>query len=187
MRKGILTIALAFMTVFTFAQKVELSNQEVTWEGNKPGGSHNGTVSISDYALDVKGEALSGEFTIDLNTLKSLDLEGEWKDKLEGHLKSPDFFDTAKYPTAKFVLSETVKAGDGYLLIGKLTIKDVTKDVVFPAEIEFTKGSFKATSTFEIDRTDYGVEYGNEGLAAQLKDKFIYNDMKLGVTLQGNF
>ena len=195
MKKVFLALALLLVgSTLTFAQhtmdkksEVELTESKVMWTGDKPGGSHNGTIGISDYTINKDGENLSGTFTFDLATIECLDLEGSWKEKLEGHLKSADFFDVATYPTATFNLTETVKAGDNYLLIGELTIKETTKSVAFPAEIDFDKKTFSLSSEFTIDRTDYGIEYGNESMAAKLKDKIIYDDIDLKLDFSAKY
>ncbi len=82
------------------------------WIGSKPGGQHHGTVQISEGTLNIeKGVITSGTFTIDLRTIKDLDLEpGTWNDKLVGHLKSEDFFYIEKYPVATFKRVENLIA-----------------------------------------------------------------------------
>ncbi len=84
------------------------STSTITWTGSKPTGKHTGTFKIKEGSLNVKDGALTGGiFLIDINSLNNEDLAGdaESKGKLEGHLKSPDFFDVAKYPTAKFEIT----------------------------------------------------------------------------------
>ncbi len=75
------------------------STSTITWTGSKPTGKHTGTFKIYDGALYVKNGMLTGgTFTINMNSLNNDDLasDAESKGKLEGHLKSPDFFDVAK-------------------------------------------------------------------------------------------
>jgi polyisoprenoid-binding protein YceI len=84
------------------------STSTITWTGSKPTGKHTGTFKISDGTFYVKDGALTGgTFTINMNSLNNEDLaaDAESKGKLEGHLKSPDFFDVAKYPTARFEIT----------------------------------------------------------------------------------
>jgi polyisoprenoid-binding protein YceI len=54
--------------------------------------------------------------------------------KRDEHLRAPDFFEAAKYPTLTFKSTKIVKAGKGYKVTGDLTIKDVTKSVTFNIE-----------------------------------------------------
>ena len=143
----------------------------VTWTGFKPTGKHDGTFKVSEGSLLVNNNALTGgSFTIDINSLTNLDLAGDAKQKegLEGHLKSPDFFDAQKYPTAKFVITSvesyvadsSSKTKDANFLIkGNLTLKDSTKNIAFPAKVTVDAGSVAAFADFNIDRTLWGMNY----------------------------
>lgn len=140
----------------------------VTWTGSKPTGSHTGTFKISEGAFNVKDGALTGgNFTIDINSLNNVDLAGdaESKGKLEGHLKSPDFFDAAKYPTAKFEITSVEANTDStqkditHFIKGNLTLKDSTKNVAIPSRVTVDAKTLSATATFSIDRTLWGMSY----------------------------
>jgi polyisoprenoid-binding protein YceI len=87
-------------------------------------------------------------------------------DQRDGHLKSPDFFDVAKYPTMTFTSASFKKTtGNNYKLEGNLTIKGVTKKVTFDvtyggiAKDPYgnTKAGFKAKGT--IKRMEYGLTW----------------------------
>ncbi|BAB59353.1 hypothetical protein [Thermoplasma volcanium GSS1] len=79
------------------------------------------------------------------------------------HLRSQDFFYVEKFPEIKFSSTDIMKAGDGYKINGKLTIKDVTKDVSFEGELEgkikdpYGKQRFGFTARTVIDRRDFGL------------------------------
>ena len=84
--------------------------------------------------------------------------------KFNEHLRSPDFFDAAKWPTAKFRSTRVEKAGDGKLKVtGDLTIRDVTKSVVLDVKLNKTgegrggapKIGFDANTV--IKRSDFGI------------------------------
>jgi polyisoprenoid-binding protein YceI len=84
------------------------------------------------------------------------------------HLRSPDFFDVAKYPKMTFKSTKVEKAGEGKLKVtGNLTIKDVTKPVVLDVsgptgEIKDPWGNTRrgiAAST-KINRRDFGLNWG---------------------------
>ncbi len=149
------------------------SSTTVTWTGAKPTGTHAGTFKVAEGALVVNGNSLTGGgFTIDVNSLNNTDLAGdaENKGKLEGHLKSEDFFDVAKYPTAKFEITavepyvadssvKTLTAGATHIIKGNLTLKDSTKNISFPANVAITGTSATATANFNIDRTQWGMNY----------------------------
>ena len=143
----------------------------VTWTGSKPTGKHDGTFRVSEGTLLVNNNTLAGgNFTIDINSLNNLDLVNDPKQKegLEGHLKSPDFFDVAKYPTAKFeitsvenyVADSSSKMKDAtHLIKGNLTLKDSTKNIAFPAKVTVDANTVAAFADFAIDRTLWGMNY----------------------------
>lgn len=86
------------------------------------------------------------------------------------HLKSAEFFDTAKYPEMKFVSTSVKKAkGNNYLLTGNLTIKDVTKPItvtaVYGGKTKDQRGNDKMgfQTTFKINRLDYNISYDPTG------------------------
>lgn len=168
---------------------------KVMWEGSKPVGTHNGTVNISEGTVIVNGDAVvGGSFTIDMNSINVLDLEGGKKDYLESHLKgledknADDFFNVNKYPTAKYEITKvTKKEGDptgNALVYGNLTMKDVTKSVGFTANIDMADGMVRvSTSQFKVDRTQWGIKYGSPSFFEGLKDKAIDNEMGIKITL----
>jgi polyisoprenoid-binding protein YceI len=149
------------------------STASLSWTGTKPGGKHEGTFKITNGILTIKDSSLTGgNFSIDINSLSNTDMAGdaENKGKLEGHLKSPDFFDAAKFPTAKFEItsvepfvagkdSNTVLAGATHTIKGNLTLKDSTKNISFPAKVSVNGNSASASADFNIDRTLWGMNY----------------------------
>ena len=147
------------------------SSTTVSWTGAKPTGKHEGTFKVSEGALLVNENALTGgNFTIDILSLNNSDLaaDPESKGKLEGHLKSPDFFDAQKFPTAKFVITSveaykpdsTSKLPDAtHLIRGNFTLKDSTKNIAFPAKVTVDASSAAASADFDIDRTLWGLNY----------------------------
>ncbi len=143
----------------------------VTWVGTKPTGQHAGTFKLKEGSFTIKDNALTGgSFVIDINSLNNTDMasDPENKGKLEGHLKSPDFFDAAKFPTAKFEItaieaftpdSTTVMKDATHTIKGNLTLKDSTKNISFPARVTVDAATASATADFKIDRTMWGMNY----------------------------
>lgn len=89
-------------------------------------------------------------------------------EKLTGHLKSADFFDVEKYPTAKFVTTEIKEGATGgtHTVTGNLTIMETTKSVTFPATITVDGGKISAKANFKINRLDWKITY--KGMADNL-------------------
>lgn len=82
-------------------------------------------------------------------------------DTRDNHLRSPDFFDVAKFPTITFKSVSVAKVAEGKLdITGDLTIRGVTKRIVVPATAVFyEKGAGRFRGQFVINRKDYGVAY----------------------------
>ncbi len=168
--------------------KVDTLNSNVQWTGYKVTGQHNGVVNIKSGALlyDDKGFFSGGSFDIDMTSIKCLDLTGDMAGKLEGHLKSDDFFGSATHPTAKFVITKVIPRGKPgeYKVIGNLTIKTTTKEVKFDANLaEADGGKIIATGDIKIDRSDFDVRYGSGSFFDGLGDKTIYDEFDLKVKL----
>ncbi|MBK9012607.1 MAG: YceI family protein [Saprospiraceae bacterium] len=158
------------------------------WTGYKVTGQHSGVVNIKSGSLlyDDKGFFSGGSFEMDMTTIKVLDLQGDMAGKLEGHLKSDDFFGSANHPTAKFVITKVVPRGKPgeYKIIGNLTIKSTTKEVKFDALLtEAAGGKIVATGDIKIDRSDFDVRYGSGSYFDGLGDKTIYDEFDLKVKL----
>lgn len=163
----------------------------LTWIGKKVTGEHTGTITPADGGtISLKnGNIKNAEVVIDMKSITCTDLEGEWNEKLVGHLHSDDFFSTAKYPEAKLKItkSEPLKEGNyTHQLTGELTIKGQTHPVTFPAVIEVKGNKLAAAGELKVDRTLYGIKYGSSNFFEGLGDKAIDNEFvlrfKLGAT-----
>jgi polyisoprenoid-binding protein YceI len=190
MKRSIFTIALAFFTASIYAtepvaeEKVTVKAEEstVTWKAYKVTGSHTGTVALKsgDLVFD-NGTLKGGSFEVDMTSIICTDLEGEYKEKLEGHLKSDDFFSVESHQTSQLVFTDVKATGkNSYEVTGDLTIKGITKPVTFDVSVY---GS-KATATLKIDRAQYDVRYGSGSFFDDLGDKTIYDEFDLVVDLE---
>lgn len=115
-----------------------------------------GTVSYDPNNLT----ASKVDATIDVSTVNT----GE--PNRDTHLKSPDFFDVAKFPTMTFKSKQFFKDGSTLKVKGDLTIHGVTKEVVLTvdgptAEVKDPWGNMRwgASATVKINRGDYGVSW----------------------------
>ena len=191
MKKNFLSLAMAVIIGATAManaplneEKKEVKSEEskVTWKAYKVTGSHTGTVDLKSGALTFDDGVLKGgEFIVDMPSIVSTDLEGEYKGKLEGHLKSDDFFGVEKHPTASLVFTEVKSSGkNSYEVTGDLTIKGITKPITLDVSIY---GS-KATATMKVDRAQYDVKYGSGSFFDNLGDKTIYDEFDLVIDLE---
>ncbi len=191
MKNKFLTLAFTFLISFatiSFTSKegdkkqVNVEKSKVTWKGYKVTGEHEGTVNLKEGFLTFEaGKLIGGEFIIDMTTISSTDLEGEWKEKLDGHLKADDFFGVANHPTAKLVITKVTEANDGaYNVTGNFTIKGVTQ----PASFLLSADDTSAIASIKLDRTKYGLKYGSGSFFDNLGDKAINDEFDLNVNLQ---
>ena len=175
-------VTFSFTTIDGDKKEVKVEKSKVTWKGYKVTGSHEGLISIKSGSLNFEADKLTGgEFVIDMTTLTSTDLSGGSKGKLEGHLKSDDFFGVEKYPTASLVFTNVKASGkNSYEVTGDITIKGKTEKISFDIAVY---GS-KANASIKIDRTKFDVRYGSASFFDGLKNKTIYDEFDLVVDLE---
>lgn len=160
---------------------LDASTSSLKWTGYHKGGLNpRFGILKSEGTLNAENNGVTGgTFTIDINSLltdtASVDPAasgGKTSLDLDGHLKSADFFEVEKYPTAKFEITKvadfdgttkSVVEGATNTISGNLTIKDKTVNVTFPAKITFDENGAAIYSKFAINRQDWGLTYGTEG------------------------
>ncbi|MCB0523593.1 MAG: YceI family protein [Saprospiraceae bacterium] len=175
-------VALQAQTAFN----VNTSSSVVVWTGYKVTGKHTGTVKIKSGTLQfTDGMLTAGNFELDMTTVKDTDLEGEWAAKLEGHLKSDDFLGVEQHPTSTLTVTRAIPQDSkgNYKVIGNLTIKGITKEIKFFANVQENKGGISATGKLTIDRSEYNMRYGSGSFFDGLGDKTIYDEFDLEVSL----
>ena len=177
-----LVVVLSTLSVTAQTKKVDASKSTVNWVGKKVTGKHEGTVNLKDGKLIFKGKKLAGgTFNVDMTSLTATDLTGEYQGKLNGHLKSEDFFGTEKFPTATLVFKKVVKkTANLYTVTGDLTIKGKTNPITF--DLATTQNT--AATSLKIDRTKYDIKYGSGSFFDNLGDKAISDDFDLAVALK---
>jgi len=119
-----------------------------------------------------------------MTTIKVTDLQGEYAGKLEGHLKSEDFFGVTTYPNATLIiLNAQHKGNNEYNVKANLTIRGITQEIQFPATVKAEGKKYKAEADVTIDRSLFNVKYGSGKFYEDLGDKTIYDDFQLKVSL----
>lgn len=162
------------------AYPINLKVSKMEWIGTKLSTYHHGEVNIKSGELKLADGKLSGgDFRIDMTTIVAHDAGKEdINQKLTGHLLSPDFFDVANYPEASFEItgvktfsgnaqepdgmneiSEYKISSPNYTISGNLKIKDITKNIEFPARVEIANDKISAMAKFNIDRKLWGIVY----------------------------
>lgn len=182
--KPLLAIILLFSASAYATNPIEkkvVKESSIIWKGKKILGSHTGTVTLNEGYLEMDGDQLvGGLFIVDMTSITDTDMEGVGKEKLEGHLKSADFFAVEYYPTADLIITGSKKIGNIYQTTGELTIKGITKPVSFELEM----GATGARTSLKVDRIQYDIHYGSGNFTDKLADNTISNYFELDVTLK---
>lgn len=166
-KKALTFLGVALISIGSFAQdqwKIDPAHSSLNFNI-----SHSGISIVNGKFLDYTGDLLIDGETFDAVNInfvvkvKSVNTDIEMRDN---HLRSADFFEVEKYPDMTFESTKILATGkpDYYLLHGKLTIKDVTKDVIFDVQYggkvksdEVEKIGVKAKTT--INRFDYNIDF----------------------------
>lgn len=194
MKALILSAVLASTTAFaqnkpmTTTYNVDTEKTTVTYVGKKVTGSHTGAVKAKSGNLVFTGPELTGgEIVVDMNSMTVTDLAGdpETAAKFLGHMKSPDFFDTAKYPDSKLVIKKTKMAGKDLEVSGDLTMIGQTKPITFKVtDWKWSDKEVTGRSLVKVDRTQWGLKYGSSSFFKSLGDKAINNEFTLDIVLR---
>jgi len=185
--RNLKSLSIVLLILFSFNQgisqtyKIDVSKSIIKWEGKKITGQHEGTINFKDGYLVFKDKKLAGgSFTADMTTLANTDQTGSSKTKLEGHLRSEDFFSVENFTTSTLVFKSIASKGNNtYLINADLTIKGITNSIQF----DLVVNGKKATAELEINRTKYDIKYGSGSYFDDLGDKTIYDDFELNVVL----
>ncbi|TDQ22892.1 YceI family protein [Tenacibaculum caenipelagi] len=185
--KKITAVILLALVTFSFTtlnekKEIKVDKSKIVWKGYKVTGSHEGTIAIkSGYLTFDDNKLVGGEFVIDMSTITNTDLKGAYKGKLEGHLKSDDFFGVEKHPIASLVFTNVKATGkNSYEVTGDITIKGKTNSITFDLSVYGNK----ANASLKIDRSKFDVRYGSTSFFDGLKDKAIYDEFDLIADLE---
>jgi polyisoprenoid-binding protein YceI len=171
---------------------IDTADSYVRFIGNGVGKNHPGKFQLTSGEVGVsQGHITGGKFTINVNSLVMEQPGNMIKDKLRPHLLSGDFFDASKFGTATFEITKvepynptdkdtSIVGGANFYISGNLTIKEDTKNISFPARIDLENATLNAKANFDIDRTQWKINYGND---KTLGDKFISETVNIEVSL----
>ncbi len=183
--------------------KVDTTASKVEWVATKVSAYHTGTLNVKSGEVMVQdGNITGGNFVLDMNSIVVSGPPGsdaKANEKLLGHLKSGDFFDVAANPEATFTItsvtpfSGTAKdtadprqesiskykvTNPTHTVSGNLTIRGVTKNITFPAQLTIAGNSASAIAKFNINRQDWNIVYPGK------PDDLIRNEVHLGIALK---
>ena len=189
-KAGILALMAIFAVTQMAAQKkyvADPSSTVIKWHGQKIIGSkHDGTVNLREGWLNSDGKSITGgEFVVDMTTIKNLDVKDAGsRAKLEGHLRSDDFFGVEKYPLSKLVITGSSQFTGGKATVkGNLTIKEATHPVEFTVTESKAGAVLTYTAAITFDRSLYDVRFGSGKFFSNLGNNAIRDEIKLDVSL----
>lgn len=153
------------------ADELSLVPEKSTIEfvGSKPDGKHKGGFKKFEAAAIADFENPSRS---SLNI--QIDAKSLWSDdeKLTNHLKNPDFFDVRKYPAITFESVEIVP-GEGEekqaMIKGDMQMLGKSVAIEVPIQAQVTEESVEITTEFAIDRTKWGMTYGEGKIDKEVK------------------
>jgi len=157
----------------------------IRWTGRNLFNHHSGTVKLASGEIVLReGQLISTRLTIDMASIACEDLtDPSLNAMLIAHLRTSDFFDVEHHPTAQFVAEAAEKINictggtPNYFLRGTFTLRDMSNPLEIPALIATTEDgqSLTGQAQFELDRTQYGSNYGS-GKFFRFLGKHLVND-----------
>jgi polyisoprenoid-binding protein YceI len=188
--KGLDTLQMAPILSADGAATYTVTDGTVNWLGSDATKSqHNGTIKVKSGDFKVKeGQILSGKVILDMTSLTDLDLtDAGKKERLEAHLKAPDFFGVNQYPTAEFTIEEVLPSKMpefNAVVVGTLKMKDKTGSVNIPVKMTIENNEINVQSAaFILNRTQWGVNFGSS-LVEKIKDRMIDDNVTLNISLK---
>ena len=184
------TVLICILTAGDTLQ-VDLENSQIKWIGRKVTGEHAGTLNLSEgWVVMEKNTVLGGKFVFDMASITNIDIESpEWKQKLEDHLKTEDFFHTDSFPHAileikgrQLVVIDNSNKSEQ--ILAELTIKGITHEIKFPYDLTKSQNNLTAEGSLDIDRTLYNIQYNSGKFFEDLGDKLIYDDFTVEFRVQ---
>lgn len=172
---------------------IDTASSWVRFTGHGVGKNHPGTFKLTYGQVQATDNNVTGgTFIMDITSMV-MQQEGEMiKKKLRPHLMSGDFFDAERFGTSKFEITDvkphdpedgekSLVEGANFNISGNLQIKNVTKNITFPARVDLNGNRLEARANFDIDRRQWEMNYGND---KTLGDNFISETVNIKLHLQ---
>lgn len=164
--------------------QVNAEESQVNWQGERVLAEHTGTVEVKSGEFMIENnELVSGNVVIDMTTI----ITDENIDSLENHLKSDDFFNVSNYPEASLELTSIEKISDSqeYQASGDMTIKGITKEIIFPVTLKEANNELVLESSFGLDRTNWEINFRSGKFFQDLGDNLIRDEINFQIMLTG--
>ena len=172
--------------------RINVEKSRIEWTGRNLASAHSGIIKLSSGQIEVReGRPVRGEFMLDMDSIENLDIQDSgMRQVLIRHLKSDDFFDVRRFPSAEFRLLKITPlpaaqpGNPNWEVTGELTLKTVTNEIAFPAMIgQIPDGLIAADAHFDIDRTRWKVLYGSGKFYEKLGKHLVNDQVSLALKL----
>ncbi len=187
------TIPIPQITIADGKYSIKPSDISIKWLGRKivlKDFTEKGSVMAKEANFEViNNKVISNVFIIDMTSILNAKAKaGDKQDRLTAHLKSADFFDAEKFPTATFIAKEFIASTtDVFTLNGDLTVKGITNKISIPITLDRKDTKFiKAKGSVELDRTLWDIRYGSDKFFDNLGDKIIDDMFNINLEIKIN-
>jgi polyisoprenoid-binding protein YceI len=174
------------------SHRIDIQKSRVEWVGRNLLSRHFGTLKLRSGEIEVRDARIDcGKFTVDMDSIENVDIEDSTMRKLLiAHLKSDDFFDVQRFPTAEFQLSKIITLEDAKPgnpnseVCGTLTLRGMSNDIAFPAIIAPTPDGLLAVDAhLDVDRTRWNVRYASGKLYEKIGKHLVNDEISIGLKL----
>lgn len=148
--------------------------------------THTGTLKIKEGDIRIESSGkIDGYVKIDMQTIVVTDLKGGSKQKLEGHLKSGDFFGVQDHPTAVITFTGNTKdvIGNTLKVVGDLEIKNISHPIELETQIKMNSNNIAVAASMSFDRSKYNVRFRSGTFFKDLGDKLILNNIDVNTNI----
>ncbi|MGL5888884.1 MAG: YceI family protein [Bacteroidia bacterium] len=165
----------------------------VTFDPNRSNASWTGYGEVGDYSLTGTLPVKTGWISFANNIPKAGELILNMKgishpdQNLVNHLNDKDFFNTEKYPEARFILTKAAAMNaDSFAISGELTLCGTTQPILFAARILRYGKTTQLLANITLDRTRWGIRYNSNSFFGNLGDNAIKNEINVQFALTGS-
>jgi polyisoprenoid-binding protein YceI len=165
--------------------RIDIGESLIRWTGRNLFSQHYGTLRLASGEIRFRdGELESAGFSIDMNSIACDDLtDSAANSMLLDHLKTGDFFEVDRFPTARFdvdsarLIESSTEGTPDYQIEGRATLRGITRPLAFPIVFADKDDGRRITAQaqFEVDRTEFGSIYGS-GRFFRFLGKHLVND-----------
>ena len=183
-KKNIFLIVSMLIITMSYGQNLtlDINKSQLKWKGKEiTTKEHYGSLVFKSGYLTLKNnKPHSGKFIVDMTSLKNEDLPEDYRGRLEGHLKSDDFFSIDKFPESTLEIKSSSKIDKSEFEVkGELTIKGIKHPISFIMK----KNNDEWKSNLIFDRSKYDVRFRSGTFFENLGDQLIYDDIVIETSL----